>query len=685
MSEPGSHGADAVPRVHAQSPLREFRYDINALRAIAVVSVLLFHFKVPGFAGGFVGVDVFFVISGLLMTQIIEKGIAAGKFSVLGFYAARFKRIVPALVVLCIAVLGIVLTLTDPMTAGKASQAVLSALTFTSNHLFAGQQGYFAGASEENWMLHSWTLSVEWQFYMIYPIVLLLLSRSKPLWAWRRAILMLGFVVSFAIAFAFVQMGERFEQQAFFILPTRAWEMIAGGIVARTPAPRGRALRLGLMGLGLAAVAWAVFTYSDRLNWPWLHTLLPVIGTAAILAAREGDSAWTRLPGVQPIGTWSYSIYLWHWPVVVALNYFEVPHDALAMAGGIVLSVLLGWLSYTLVETLLRDLVFARQRPARGQWGIAFAALAGAVLVAGGGWRSGGLEQARIAGFSPETRARLADYKAATKDWVGTRDCARRSRIGEGERCDIAAGGRERVLILGDSYVEQTYPRVARLAQLKGIDVTLLFQPGCPPLPTIAWPARHDGCARFFDRATKIIAKEKFDRIVVFAAWGFYFNAKNPAPLRPCRLEIGNCRVLPAADGERALDQAFAGLGDWLATQSAQGRKVVLILPPATNIRLTPELLYRYTFSAGRPVVQEAIAEPTLDGLVGHVRALLQREAPRAGASTVDPTRFQCEAGRCPLYQDGKFMFRDRHHVRASLVQGKRFAFIDAAIGAGGK
>ena len=160
MSEAPATPDDGVPRVHAASPLREFSYDINALRAIAVVAVLLFHFKVPGFAGGFVGVDVFFVISGLLMTRIIEKGVEAGRFRVLAFYAARFKRIVPALVVVSLAVLAIVLTLTDPLTAADASQSVLAALTFTSNHLFAGQQGYFAGASEENWMLHSWTLSV---------------------------------------------------------------------------------------------------------------------------------------------------------------------------------------------------------------------------------------------------------------------------------------------------------------------------------------------------------------------------------------------------------------------------------------------------------------------------------------------------------------------------------------------
>jgi peptidoglycan/LPS O-acetylase OafA/YrhL len=680
MSEAPATPDDGVPRVHAASPLREFRYDINALRAIAVVAVLLFHFKVPGFAGGFVGVDVFFVISGLLMTRIIEKGVAAGRFRVLAFYAARFKRIVPALVVVSLAVLAIVLTLTDPLTAADASQSVLAALTFTSNHLFAGQQGYFAGASEENWMLHSWTLSVEWQFYMIYPIVMLLMSRSQLLWRWRRAILVLGFALSFAVAFVFVIYAEKLEQFAFFILPTRAWEMIAGGVVALTPAPASRVVRQALVTLGLAAIGWSIFTFDETLNWPWLHTLLPVIGTAAVLAGQQGDSAWTRIPGVQPLGTWSYSIYLWHWPIVVGLAYFEFPHSAAWIAGGIVASVLMGWLSYTLIETRLRAAIFDRRRPAGRQWGVAFAGVAVAVLVAGIGWRSDGLEQARTAGFSPETRARLADYKAATTDWVGIRNCPKRSRIGESHRCDIVAGGAKKVLVLGDSYVEQTYPRVADFARREGYDVTLLFQPGCPPLPDIAWPTRHGGCARFFDAATNIIERDQFDKIVVFAAWGFYFNALKLSPLVPCEVGIGSCRKLPAAEGEAAIDMAFQGLGNWLATQRARGREIVFILPPATNTRLMPKRLYRYAFSTGQPVTQEALSQAALDSQLRIVRPLLLREARRAQASVVDPMQFQCAGGACDVYEGGKFLFRDRHHVRASLIRSERFAFIDTAI-----
>lgn len=670
-----SAGLLANGGVAAPSP---FRYDINGLRAVAVLSVLLFHFKVPGFGGGFVGVDIFFVISGLLMTQIIDRGIRGGEFSLIGFYAARFRRIVPALAALCAVVLATVLILTDPMTAGKPAQGVLAAITFTSNHVFAFQQGYFAGASEENWMLHSWTLSVEWQFYLLYPVLLLLLSRSAILWAWRQAILLLGFGISFALALLLVQLGERLEQQAFFILPTRAWEMIAGGIVALTPAPRRVGLRKAMALAGAAAIVWSILGFSNTLSWPGLHTLVPVIGTAAILAARDGDARWARFPGVQALGTWSYSIYLWHWPIAVGLVYFQVPYRASVIAAALVASILFGWASYVLVETRLRNALFERAHPKTG-WRFAVASVALLAATASAGWRSDGLEAARTARQAPATRVRLADYRAATRDWVGIRHCHNRKLVGESQRCDVGERG-EKVLMLGDSYVEQSYPRIERMAQRGEIRATLLFQPGCPPLPNLAWPARHGRCAAFFDAATRIAADEDFDRIVVFAAWGAYFGGDNPNPRRPCRLSLSDCQPMSEDAAREALAGGFDRLGDWLAMQTARGREVVIILPPLANARLDPPRLYRASFEAGRPVVQAPISRAQLERQLSGVREMLAKQARRSGARLVDPLDWQCGDGACQLYDKGRFLFRDRHHIRASLIGGDRFAFIDAAL-----
>src|SRR5690606_21981658 len=143
-----------------------------------------------------------------------------------------------------------------------------------------------------------------------------------------------------------------------------------------------------------------------------------------------------------------------------------------------------------------------------------------------------------------------------------------------------------------------------RMAQRGEIRATLLFQPGCPPLPNLAWPARHGRCAAFFDAATRIAADEDFDRIVVFAAWGAYFGDGNPNPRRPCRLSLSDCQPMSEGAAREALAGGFDLLGDWLAIQSARGREVVIILPPLANARLGPPRLYRASFEAGRPVVQ---------------------------------------------------------------------------------
>ncbi|QNG48483.1 acyltransferase family protein [Sphingobium yanoikuyae] len=174
---------------------RWFRHDINALRAVAASVVVLFHFHVAGFDGGYVGVDIFFVISGLLMTQIIERSIARGNFSILGFYAARVRRIVPALAVLSLLLVLAGLAFIDPLTLAEIARNAVASVLFVSNILYASQSGYFADASETNWLLHTWTLSAEWQFYMIYPIVLASASRWAWLWRHRLTFLVIGCVI----------------------------------------------------------------------------------------------------------------------------------------------------------------------------------------------------------------------------------------------------------------------------------------------------------------------------------------------------------------------------------------------------------------------------------------------------------------------------------------------------------
>ena len=204
-----------------------FRHDINGLREIAVVIVVLFHFGLPGFSGGFVGVDVFFVISGFLMTGIIFTKLQKNQFSVLEFYLARARRIIPALAALCLILLFLAWFLLPPYEYDRLGKHIIGAATFLSNIVFFKESGYFDASSHEKWLLHTWSLSVEWQFYIIYPVLILVLRKmfSMTLIPW----MLLSFALGSFLLSAFLP--DRWAVAGFYLLPTRAWEMMLGGLV----------------------------------------------------------------------------------------------------------------------------------------------------------------------------------------------------------------------------------------------------------------------------------------------------------------------------------------------------------------------------------------------------------------------------------------------------------------------
>lgn len=327
-----------------------FRTDINGLRAWAVMAVMLYHFGVPGFSGGFVGVDVFFVISGFLMTKIIIEGLdSSGRgtsFSLLAFYLARAKRILPALLVLCavLLVLGW-FALPSPDYRTLATHTLVS-LAFLSNIKFWREAGYFDVASHDKWLLHTWSLSVEWQFYLLLPVGLVLLWNSFP--HRRTATRFVSGLLVLSLVTSVIVTSYK-PETAFYLLPTRAWEMLAGGLVFLIgPRPQntsGHALELAGFGLILLSV-----TTADAIAWPGYHAVLPVLGSSLVLIAARSQSCWTSHIAIQALGRWSYSIYLWHWPVVVALMYVEWASEPVAVTLGLGLSVMLGALSYRWVE-----------------------------------------------------------------------------------------------------------------------------------------------------------------------------------------------------------------------------------------------------------------------------------------------------------------------------------------------
>ncbi|OKW43690.1 acyltransferase, partial [Escherichia coli] len=334
------------------NPPKAFRYDINGLRAWAVVAVVLYHFGVPGFAGGFVGVDVFFVISGFLMTGIIITGLERGNFSLWGFYLARARRIIPALLVLCVSLLILGWFWLPNADYRMLASHVGTAVVFISNVKFWREAGYFDAASHEKWLLHTWSLSVEWQFYILLPLCCLLV------WHWfgKRGV-KLALVVAGLLSLALsIYVSERWPGAAFYLLPTRAWEMLAGGLVwwgTRTqPMPRQWAALAELGGFVL--IILAITTFDRGMLWPGYLALVPVVGAMLVLSANRQRSWLTANFFASRLGASSYSIYLWHWPLVVLLTYIGEQSNSQWIVAGVFGSLLLGELSLRGVENPAR-------------------------------------------------------------------------------------------------------------------------------------------------------------------------------------------------------------------------------------------------------------------------------------------------------------------------------------------
>lgn len=333
---------------------RAFRYDINALRALAVIAVVLYHFQIPMFYAGFIGVDIFFVISGFLMTSIVCDGVLSNRFVFKDFYVARARRIWPGLIVLCMALLvlgGFILITSDYKILASH---VRESLLFTSNFKYLSEAGYFDQASQSKWLLHTWSLSVEWQFYLFYPVVVVLASKTifrnccdlKKLFILHVVFAVLFFVIN-------INYVSTSMERSFYSIESRAWEMLFGGFayflkdLRLTEKTKRVLISFTLLLLLLS------FVYIDiDARWPGYLALLPTCSTFLIIVANKSNR-FVRFGFFQWVGERSYSIYLWHWPLVVLIHYYGW-HNLSVVSGFILLSLFLGHLSYLYVETPTR-------------------------------------------------------------------------------------------------------------------------------------------------------------------------------------------------------------------------------------------------------------------------------------------------------------------------------------------
>ncbi|HAU5546386.1 TPA: acyltransferase [Proteus mirabilis] len=321
---------------------KKFRADINGLRAIAVLSVMLFHFNQGLVPGGFAGVDVFFVISGFLMTSIIFRGLENNNFSLWNFLKARARRIVPALVTVISIVLALGYLFFEPLTYQLAGKHGFSSLLFISNITYANESGYFDSDSFSKLFLHTWSLSVEWQFYIIYPIILLILSKLLSINTLKKVVVISAIIsLSFCIYFSSIN-----KTLSYFMIYTRGWEMLLGGIAFLFPLSTTENKKRIIESIGLVLIITSFFIFSDTDSWPSYNALIPVFGTYLCILANSYKSILSN-KALQKIGLWSYSIYLVHWPLLV---FFKTINIDISIFSYFSITILISYSIFNLIE-----------------------------------------------------------------------------------------------------------------------------------------------------------------------------------------------------------------------------------------------------------------------------------------------------------------------------------------------
>jgi peptidoglycan/LPS O-acetylase OafA/YrhL len=643
----------------------KFRADINGLRAIAVLGVVLFHIGAFGGGGGFVGVDVFFVISGYLMTQIILTRLDRHAFSVFGFWWDRFARIVPALALLCAAMLVFGWLCIEPLNYREMARSVASSIFFVSNIQYMMEGGYFG--AELNWLLHTWSLSVEWQFYLLYPLFLIAVRRMLP----RRSLLFwIGLAGAGSLILSVV--GTYLKPPvAFYSLPTRAWELNAGGVAYLLPGLIGRRpMRHAAFAeaLGLLLIILSMSIFDRDTVWPSFRAALPVAGAFLVIMADREERTLLAAPPLQLLGRWSYSIYLWHWPLVVASRYFDWPHAARIW---VVLgcSLMLGGLSYRLerpCERYLRGLRTPRRIGIAAAVPAVLAALSMAVAVNSG-----------IPSRSADA-ATVAETIAARQSWAYPATCEGFRADGSIKTCRLGAAP-SGALIIGDSEAEEWYPRYAAMSASDGsTSVTFAARAGCPPVPAVRRVEPSHKCDAYMRGAMDLAADGPFERIIFIAAWSEYFGTSSARPLAICASASLFCS--PERDPARLRRYISDDFEAELERLASRHKSVFVVLPfPEPGFSM-PLALARRAFVERRPANLSDLPLPAYEAENADVRAALIAAARAAGAKVIDPVDAMCEGSRCPLTDaGGRPLFIDAVHLSPDAVRDQ-FGFLDLAI-----
>lgn len=642
---------------------RKFRNDINGLRAWAVVSVVLYHFGAPGFGGGFVGVDVFFVISGFLMTSIVVLGLERGgslSLFVMSFYMARARRILPALIVLCAVLLIFGWWVLMPPDYKMLGTHVVFSVTFLSNIKFWRESGYFDAASHEKLLLHTWSLAVEWQFYLILPLILLAVWK---LHASRKAIIAvttLSLVVSLGLCVALTPLNPSF---AFYLLPARAWEMLAGGLVYLVGSRFSFSVRQSrtLEGIGLTAILGAVVVFDTSSNWPGWRAIVPVAGAVAVLLASRSDSFWTCHRIAQWLGTRSYSIYLWHWPVVVVLTYLTWQGNATAIATGLAITLVMGHLSYQWVEKQ------GQKQLGQLRLGLGATTLVCTVmlLAASGGWIR--VEE----GFGSRLPGATSAIIAAASD-TNPRQAVCHPSAGITSPSCIYGGNKVRAVLLGDSHADAVVTALAAASSNPNDGVMDWSYSSCPTidgaLPTDKLLAKLGGgygydCNQFLARAMQQLLSlpTEISVVIVNRTSAYAFGRSDP-------WERESYTNVPLVYFQHSYTftsppylAEFAQQLTDTACQLAKNRVVYLVRPIPEMAIDVPKAMAGKTLLSVHKSVSISLSE--YHRRHAFVWSAQDAARDRCGVKILDPLPYLCWNGRCHGAKEGRPLYYDDDHL----------------------
>lgn len=601
------------------------RLDIDGLRAVAVLPVVLFHVGFSSFPGGFIGVDVFFVISGYLITNIIYQETLKGQFSFLNFYERRLRRIMPALLAVIVFVVVGSLFLLMPSKLREFPPQLLGTVFFAANIVLWRQSGYFSVEAEQKPLLHMWSLGVEEQFYIFAPIILILILHLAP--KFLKPIMVLLTIGSFALCAVFT---ATHPSPSFYLLPTRAWELLAGALVAVGVLSKPERSHLAcelLTVLGLGLIIGGMLFINDSMVFPGSIAAFAVVGTVLVILCGQGTRAGALLGWgpIRGLGLISYSLYLWHWPLIVFARDVGFLTGLMSQIVLIGISIIVAWLSWHFIEAPFRDKVrFPRRSILVGSAiGIVVTSIVAIAI-----YLSDGLPSR----FSEE----INRFDAAAKDISPMRNrCHRTSSIGPIADTCVLGEGTPTVAVWSDSHgVELSYA----LGEM--LPVRQISYSSCPP-------------ALGLQVKTRPLCDEHNDRVLSYLT--------NP---------VSGIKTVVLANffGSLLGDPAFRiGFAETVNQLAAAGLDVIVVAQlPRSGVNVPTHLVggNEHTFPFATFETQHSTMITYLSGL--------------KAAKVFDPASIICSETECQFVVDGDPVLFDHHHPSMSIARKMAIALREA-------